>query len=960
MAKKTTYFAIGSLLIAILATAIIIQLPSANVQLKITHDDAIFYIKDGNKYIISGVEQGRLLTGTKTITRVTKDIVLLNQTSPEGYFQVIRQTPYNNGATIREIWNYDPTNTEVINFPVSHLVEITNAKSNSYRYTVSKLADTGPKRPLTNENVISFGRKMKVELNPGYEWAWIGYPHGKDTLSAQYKITKDVQTFNFRLFDPPVISFVSPTPTNGSTISTVPGSIFVNLSTTSNGGKRHYSFVDFNRDLILWQRFDEVNASGDPTDLSSYSFNGSLFGTATINSSADISYSSNFKAVAVINQLTRGGTEYIDIPNINVTKMAWPNGSLSYWVNYTKTEPVGFARYISNERDNNRGLVIRREAGANQTEFRIYDTTGTAFGAIDENGIINTSFGQWIHYVLTWENGVAMKVYRNGTLTATDSIFNGQPDGGNFIRIGQITTSTADTDNDFQLDELMIFNRTLNSGEVSSLFNATTTQYARNFSSLNAGEYTFTGYAVNSTDATKNSTTRTVTISLGITTIPISEIFNITFLNPFSGISIFSLNFDTNGTSYTAQPAMSNPTGEQTTIVLMNNGTNADITPPSNQNNLIARAYNMTYMGLDGLNDYITLENKSINYNNFTISFWFNKSNTQQINDTVINYQNENKTDGFGFIFPDANREALQFSIGNGTNQTSNLTSSTLLNNTWYFVTGVYQRDLVIFYINGTQIGNLTNISLIAPNPSINLTIGSNRTALFFNGTFDELRIYNRSINSSEITEIYNSSRVRNTTIVTNGLVSYLSFNENQGTIAYDGIGSNNGSISGATYFADGINISLISNTEYLVLGNKFQLTNPDYSWSQLRLNWTVNQNINSSITTVVGPNAISLLDWVQNNYFVRQIRNYFGNIPAIASPYNRNYSSYILVSGGAGEVVTARINITAQLDALDTSIKNLTPFSNTSMVLTGTSIYGGNLSYNSTQEQIPFYVSTN
>lgn len=89
----------------------------------------------------------------------------------------------------------------------------------------------------------------------------------------------------------PTIEFVPPTPANGSTQTNT--DIFVNLSTTDGGGD-HYAFVDFDDNLVLWMRMDDVNSSGDPTDLSSYSNNGSLVGNALINSTGYWGNASHF------------------------------------------------------------------------------------------------------------------------------------------------------------------------------------------------------------------------------------------------------------------------------------------------------------------------------------------------------------------------------------------------------------------------------------------------------------------------------------------------------------------------------------------------------------------------------------------------------------------------------------------------------------------------------------------
>jgi len=113
----------------------------------------------------------------------------------------------------------------------------------------------------------------------------------------------DVQLTSSSDTTDPAISFVSPTPANG-TIQ-IETSIYVNIS--SNDTNDHYTFVDFDDSLILWMRMDDVNSSGDPIDLSKYGNNGSLVGNALINSTGYFGDGSHFD----------GDGDYIDIPGLN-------------------------------------------------------------------------------------------------------------------------------------------------------------------------------------------------------------------------------------------------------------------------------------------------------------------------------------------------------------------------------------------------------------------------------------------------------------------------------------------------------------------------------------------------------------------------------------------------------------------------------------------------------------------
>ncbi len=74
------------------------------------------------------------------------------------------------------------------------------------------------------------------------------------------------------------------------------------------------------------------------------------------------------------------------------------------------------------------------------------------------------------------------------------------------------------------------------------------------------------------------------------------------------------------------------------------------------------------------------------------------------------------------------------------------------------------------------------------------------------------------------------------------GLVARLNLNENSGTTAHDTSGnSNNGIITGAIWFTDGVLITLTNIVDYTINAatGLFTIVNNDYSWGELLTSWT-------------------------------------------------------------------------------------------------------------------------
>lgn len=79
-----------------------------------------------------------------------------------------------------------------------------------------------------------------------------------------------------------------------------------------------------------------------------------------------------------------------------------------------------------------------------------------------------------------------------------------------------------------------------------------------------------------------------------------------------------------------------------------------------------------------------------------------------------------------------------------------------------------------------------------------------------------------------------------------------LEFNENTGTTAYDVSGNgNNGTISGATWNDDGVDVTLTEDTDYTISGNIFTLINDDLSWGRIFTSYDYQTDANSSASTI-------------------------------------------------------------------------------------------------------------
>jgi len=338
----------------------------------------------------------------------------------------------------------------------------------------------------------------------------------------------------------------------------------------------------------------------------------------------------------------------------------------------------------------------------------------------------------------------------------------------------------------------------------------------------------------------------------------------------------------------------------------------------------------------DGVNDYLFVGNApslNITTNDFTLTAWF-KTN-QNVYGGIYNILNKGALGvvGYGSLINN-NNFTCSIQANGGTNQNFKGGTASINNDTWYFGACVYDRsDQIYKYINGELVGSAAydsgnNNSL---DTGTNFQIGARSGANLFNGTIDEIRIYNRSLSAQQILALYNN---RTDLIVSQEILQgqNWSFQATPNDGANDGAmnTSNNVTILDPppnvtglvptlnSEFTVGKTIEISANiTDNLPFSNEtftVNLTYPNSSIQQLTIsNSTGNPSkFNTSFTI---PSAASGL------YTIRFIANDSNN--NVNSTETTNFTSLVAAvtttaTGEANITITSTTSITIRVQSID------------------------------------------
>ena len=222
---------------------------------------------------------------------------------------------------------------------------------------------------------------------------------------------------------------------------------------------------------------------------------------------------------------------------------------------------------------------------------------------------------------------------------------------------------------------------------------------------------------------------------------------------------------------------------------------------------LTATSNNQSWLEFDGINDVVDGDNNPLGSNiiyNATMSIWINLAGytgkdiglmgvmgTTGDNTTLIILIDENPTNG---------KHKVLVSLGNGTKRSyfgdHYITDTNESLNNWVHYVGRFNDGNISIFENGVlnyTTGTATDypfVDLTGATFSISDFGHSGSGGLF--GGADEARLYNRSLTDAEILEIYNSGRSANSSLPSDDLVLWYSFDAGTGAVAYDKSGNGN------------------------------------------------------------------------------------------------------------------------------------------------------------------------
>jgi hypothetical protein len=653
----------------------------------------------------------------------------------------------------------------------------------------------------------------------------------------------------------PVITVTSPT--DSSTYSTT--SININVSATDETSLGNI-IPNLDSSLVSWWRMDDINGS----TLTDYM--GHNNGTITGATQAVGKFGNGINFVG-------DWSEIIDFGNNSSSNPQ--HFSMSLWIKPNALQGGG----------NNYAYLFYK---ANIYEIAVRPDGIILFNnqVLGDNWTIGGASilfdGGWHNIVFNYD-GIAKKVYIDGSLLASRAV------------TGSIGTNTSNlylTIGNYGglIDDTMIFNRALSANEITALYNGTALNYNI---TLTEGSHTYKAFAQDTAGNVASSSLATFNINLDITAPNISYSYG----TP-SDSSIQST------TSASVMASTTDASGQHSVFTDWNNSLvgwwklNGDTTDSSGKNNN-GTNYGATpisgklggAMSFDGVSDYINIGNfLTSNLSEFTFSVWIKTSSLVRGVPLAWGYGYRYFRIGVGGI--------IYFTVDDSSSGAA-FSETIVTDGEWHHIVGVGKSGDSNIYIDGVKEGNSTKNILWTGSRLIAGAMAGGTAS--FNGSIDDVQIYNRALSSDEVASLYDASANQYSHTFSNLTEGNYTFK----TYAQDIMG-NVSSTTARTFSVDSTTPSISVTSP---------VNNTTYSTSSININASATDTNLGSIIPNLDSSLISW--WRMDDVNGSTLTDYMGNNNGTITGASQTTGKF----GNALSLVAANSNYVEINKSLDSSL---------------------------------------
>ena len=429
-----------------------------------------------------------------------------------------------------------------------------------------------------------------------------------------------------------------------------------------------------------------------------------------------------------------GDGDYVGFP-VNITPVGNVSSyTISTWIKYNGD--TGDAGYIiGNAEGTNDTFILSIASSTNRVNFQTWNDSGISAGLFSNSDTVVVD-GQWHHIVASY-NGSKVRVWLDTIKSSEEKDLTGLTrDGvGNSMEIGGRLT---DFSFNGAIDEVRIYNISLSVRDISELYNSTRVANSSipNSSDLVGWWQMDEGVSQTAFDSSQEGNNGTLVADTSWSTWGLGD--NLVGYWSFDGDAVDTATTTHYDFSYYNNDGVGLNEANTSAVGCMDNYGNC--------------------LQLDGAGDYINAGSDSsldITGTTLSISAWIYATGLVDEQPIVMKAESGSVNEGFGLYWV---ASELVFYVTDTGNIASKIFTS---EDNWHHVVGTYDGTDIDIYVDGVAgtSDDYTGNILTASAP---LEIGAlSGPGWYFNGSIDEVMIFNTSLSAAQVAAIYFNSSAR-------------------------------------------------------------------------------------------------------------------------------------------------------------------------------------------------------
>ncbi|MEM7395126.1 MAG: LamG-like jellyroll fold domain-containing protein, partial [Verrucomicrobiota bacterium] len=163
----------------------------------------------------------------------------------------------------------------------------------------------------------------------------------------------------------------------------------------------------------------------------------------------------------------------------------------------------------------------------------------------------------------------------------------------------------------------------------------------------------------------------------------------------------------------------------------------------------------------DGVDDLGDLDTFDVGSTGLTLALWFYADDFDTHDARFISKASGSADADHVYMLSALNETDLRFRLRTGGVTTTLIAPDVLNVGEWMHVAGVYDGSMMRLYVNGADVAAVAKTGMVDTDPSMDVAVGNQPAAASggarpFDGRIDELRIYDRGLNATEVDTLHN------------------------------------------------------------------------------------------------------------------------------------------------------------------------------------------------------------